>query len=389
MTQTAAPTILVVDDEIHNRKLLETLLGPEGYKTLTAANGEEALSSTRAHSPDLILLDIMMPGITGYQVAEILKADPATSHIPIIMLTGLVDRGTRLAGLNAGAEEFLTKPVDRTELCLRIRNLLRLKALGDFQKQAQKEILGLNSGLEERVRYRTAQLQASNQELETFSYSVSHDLRTPLSTIAGFSSLLDKEIGKSEATERASHYLARIRVGVQQMGALIDALLSLSQLSRAALHRESVDLSAMVQMVLKNCCEREPSRLVKLEIQPGLVVDADPLLLRQALDNLLGNAWKFCGQQARVHVAFTSERGADGQTVYALKDNGVGFDMAYSSKIFSPFQRLHNVSEFPGTGIGLATVHRIIQRHGGKIWAESGLGCGATFYFTLNESSDA
>ena len=237
MTQTAAQTILIVDDEIQNRKLFETLLRSEGYRTLTAANGEEALKIIAEHSPDLILLDIMMPGIDGYELAVILKADDATSNIPIIMVTALIDRDARLAALRAGAEEFLSKPVDRTELWLCVRNLLRLKTFGDMQKQAQEDISSLNAGLEVRVQERTAQLQASNQELQAFAYSVSHDLRTPLSSISGFSDLLRREVIENTATDRSLHYLALISAGVHQMGASIDALLLLTHVSRTILRR--------------------------------------------------------------------------------------------------------------------------------------------------------
>ena len=384
MTTTAAvQTILIVDDEIQNRKLFETLLRPEGYRTLTAANGEEALKVIAEHSPDLILLDIMMPGIDGYELAVILKADAATSNIPIIMVTALIDRDARLTALNAGAEEFLSKPVDRTELYLRVRNLLRLKTFGELQKQAQEEIRSLNTGLETRVQERTAQLQASNEELQAFAYSVSHDLRTPLSSISGFSNLLHREVIENTGTVRSLHYLARISAGVQQMGASIDALLLLTHVSRTVLRPEKVDLSAMAQAVLNGYSEREPYRLVQMEIEPDLVVQGDPYLLRQALANLLGNAWKFSGQQTQVSVIFSSATDADGKTVYAIKDNGSGFDMNYYDKLFAPFQRLHSISEFPGSGIGLATVHRIVARHGGKVWAESEPGCGATFYFSL------
>ena len=252
-------------------------------------------------------------------------------------------------------------------------------------KQDQEEILRLNAELEDRVRRRTTQLQMANQELEAFSYSVSHDLRTPLSAIDGFSGLLGKEIGASAVSERGKHYLARIRAGVVQMGELIDALLSLAQVSRASLHWDSVDLSAMAETVLNGYWERDPERVTQLDIQPGLLGQGDPLLLRQVLDNLLGNAWKFSGQQPQTHIAFGRESGPDGQIVYTVRDQGVGFDMAYSEKLFGAFQRLHSVSEFSGTGIGLATVHRIITLHGGRVWAESTPGQGATFYFTLGD----
>ena len=257
------------------------------------------------------------------------------------------------------------------------------------RKQGQEEIFRLNAELEERVRQRTAQLQAVNRELEAFSYSVSHDLRTPLSTIDGFSDLLRKEFLSNEASERSKHYLSRIRAGVLQMGELIDALLSLAQVSRSSLRWESVDLSAIAETVLSGYREREHGRLSELSIQPGLVAHGDPRLLTQVLDNLLGNAWKFSSKEQQTLVSFKRELGPDGVWVYAVRDNGAGFDMTYADKLFGAFQRLHTTAEFEGTGIGLATVYRIITRHGGKVWAESAPGRGATFYFTLGDVAPA
>lgn len=369
-------TILIVDDEILSRRLLEALLRPEGYLTQSAGTGEEALALIAQRAPDLILLDVMMPGMDGYEVARALKANSATSNIPIIMLTALSDRDARLAGLNAGAEEFLTKPFHRAELLLRVRNLLRLKEFADFLQ---------NHGriLEEQVQARTSQLQTANEELQAFSYSVAHDLRTPLSSINGFSNLLGKEIGAGVASERSKHYLARISAGVVQMGELIDALLSLAQVSRTRLRWESVNLSALAQTILNGYQDCEPSRVAQMYIQPDLVVQGDPILLRDVLDNLLGNAWKFSSQQPLTRISFRRESGKDDELVYAVQDCGAGFDMAYSDKLFGAFQRLHTADEFAGSGIGLVTVHRIVTRHGGKVWAESALGRGATFYFTL------
>ena len=253
--------------------------------------------------------------------------------------------------------------------------------------RVREEVTRLNASLEERVQQRTAQLQAANEELQAFAYSVSHDLRTPLSSIAGFSGLIGRELAASAASERTRHYLDRIGAGVVHMSQLIDTLLSLAQISRTQLSLHSVDLSAMAQKVLSVYQELEPGRSVLLDIQPGLIVQGDPKLLHQVLENLFGNAWKFCSQGPQTRIAFRCERSLDGGAVYAVQDNGAGFDMAYSDKLFGAFQRLHAVEEFPGTGIGLATVQRIIGRHGGRVWAISSPGHGATFYFTLGTST--
>ena len=254
------------------------------------------------------------------------------------------------------------------------------------RKKVEQEILQLNASLEERVQQRTAQLEFANKQLEAFSYSVSHDLRTPLSTIDGFSSLLGKAMDNAPEGamgERSRHYLARIRAGASQMGELIDAMLALALVSRANLRWEPVDLSDMAQTLLKSYQEREPERVVKLEVEPGLRTQGDPRLLKQVLDNLLGNAWKFSALSVCTDICFASEVQANGETAYFVRDQGAGFDMAYVDKLFGAFQRLHSPSEFAGTGIGLTTVQRIILRHGGRVWAESAPGQGATFYFTL------
>ncbi|WP_431095379.1 PAS domain S-box protein [Polaromonas aquatica] len=250
------------------------------------------------------------------------------------------------------------------------------------RRQAEQEIVQLNVNLEKRVLRRTAQLEAATREIEAFSYSVAHDLRTPLSTIDGFCALLEKAVPR-ESGERAHHFLGRIRSSVHRMGELTDGLLSLAQLSRTSLNWESVDISAEAAKIIKQWIENDPERLVRITVEPNLWGRADVALLRQVLENLIANAWKFTSKKPHTEILVGKEAGPDGQTVYFVRDNGAGFDMAYANKLFGTFERLHSPDEFAGSGIGLATVKRIITRHGGKIWANSAVGEGSTFYFTL------
>ena len=251
------------------------------------------------------------------------------------------------------------------------------------RKRAEAEINALNTQLEDKVRQRTAELEAANQELEAFSYSVAHDLRAPLRSIDGFSHLLEKTIA-IETAERSRHYMDRIRAGVRQMGELTDGLLSLAQVSRTSLKNETVDLGAVAATVLQICGEQDPVRKVKVDVQSGMLAVGDPALLRQVMENLIGNAWKFTAHanDANIWIGQLPEDGASMTTFY-VRDNGAGFDMAYVEKLFGTFQRLHSPGEFSGTGIGLATTHRIVTRHGGRIWAHGEVGEGATFFFTL------
>lgn len=255
-------------------------------------------------------------------------------------------------------------------------------------EQASAEIFRLNGELEERVRQRTAQLEATNRELQAFSYSVSHDLRAPLKTINGFSHLLERAVGdkagaSDKAGEKIRHYLNRIRVGTQQMGDLIDSLLSLAQLSRGKLQVGDVDLTAIARRIERECREREPERQVEVHIQDAMRVKGDARLLDAMMQNLLLNAWKFSSRRPLARIEIGSLAADSGETVYFVRDNGVGFDMAHAARLFGTFERLHSPAEFSGDGIGLATVQRIVERHAGRIWAQGQENEGATFYFTL------
>ena len=245
-----------------------------------------------------------------------------------------------------------------------------------------RQLTGSNEELESRVEQRTRELEASNQELEAFSYSVSHDLRAPLRTIDGFSLALEEDFAE-KLDAQGKDYILRVRNGVQRMGTLIDSLLQLSRVTRFDIQREPVDLSQLATLVFREIQAGDPQREVKWIAQAGVTAEVDPRLMRVAFENLIGNAWKFTARKPDATVTFGSSP-QNGKTVYFLRDNGAGFDMAYVDRLFTAFQRLHGERDFKGSGIGLATVSRIIRRHHGSIWAEGEPGKGATFYFTLS-----
>lgn len=251
------------------------------------------------------------------------------------------------------------------------------------RKVAELTLRNINHDLEARVRLRTAELETSNRELEAFSYSVSHDLRAPLRSIDGFARILEEELGdRLDPTSRT--HLERIRQAAGRMAYLIDSLIELARLSRHALRRETVNLSDLAVQIADDLKREEPDRVAEVEITRDLTVTADRTLLYVALENLLRNAWKFTSQCAVARIGFHADLDADDRRIFIVSDNGVGFDMAFAKQLFRPFQRLHDPSEYPGSGIGLANVQRIIQRHGGEIWAESTPGEGTRFHFTLD-----
>jgi signal transduction histidine kinase len=265
-----------------------------------------------------------------------------------------------------------------------------LQARGDLEERVQvrtamlrtseEEVRRLNESLERRAQ----ELEVANKELAAFSYSVSHDLRSPLRSIDGFSLALIEDYGEKLDAEGRGH-LQRVRAAAQRMAQLIDDMLTLARITRAEINRRRVDLSALAGDVCEEVRGRDPERSVALDVQEGLQAQGDSRLLRVALENLISNAWKFTRHTAGARIEFGAERSDGGPPVFYVRDNGAGFDMAYAGKLFGAFQRLHGAQEFEGTGIGLATVARVIHRHGGRVWAEAAVGKGAAFFFTLGD----
>jgi light-regulated signal transduction histidine kinase (bacteriophytochrome) len=309
------------------------------------------------------------------------------------MLTAMEERDAMIQGLGAGADDYIQKSGDWEVLKARLRAQIRRKQFEDENRRIREELLKTElEAAEARAARELAEtrvalvdeLERKNQELESFSYSVSHDLRAPLRTIDGFSRAVIEATGDRLSDKERDH-LRRIRAAAQRMGELIDDLLQLSRVNRVEITRARINLSVIARAVADECQRREPDRAVTIAIADDVYVQADNRLLRVLFDNLIGNAWKFTARtdQARVEVGVQTR---DDGIRYFVRDNGAGFNMAYAEKLFRPFQRLHTEAEFPGTGIGLATVYRIVDRHGGRIWAEGAVNQGASFYFTLGRA---
>jgi signal transduction histidine kinase len=375
MASPRKPHILIVDDDTINLDLLRTQLGLGDYAITCARGGVAGLAAAAVEPPDLVVSDVMMPDLDGYEMVRRLKSADDTRAVPVLLVTSTNERREQIEGLAAGADDFLTRPIETAELLARVRSLLRSKSLYD-------QLQVLNHELEQRVADRTAQLSATVRELEMFAYSISHDLRAPLRGMDGFSQALLEDYA-ADLDPRAAEYLSRVRAAGQRMGQMIDDLLKLSRLGRAPVRSEPVHLSRIAQSVVVELAHIEPGRAVMITIESDLVALGDHGLLRLVYQNLLGNAWKFTRRQPVGEIEVGSSQ--DGETTaYFVRDNGVGFDMAYATKLFGVFQRLHAASEFEGNGIGLATVQRVIHRHGGRVWAESTPGAGSTLWFSLD-----
>lgn len=293
----------------------------------------------------------------------------------------VVKRGEDEVGVLVDAFNGMLAGIELREAALEDANAALQSEIVEHRR-AREEVILLNQSLERRVVERTAELEAANKELESFSYSVSHDLRAPLRAIDGFASLLVKNQG-DRLDEQGRSHMERVRAATQRMGQLIDDLLRLSRTTRSEMARRDLDLSDLARAVISELRVASPGRQVAIQVAPSMPVNADPSLMRTVMENLIGNAWKFTSKTegARIEVGCMEQNGA---TVCFVRDNGAGFDMRYADKLFGAFQRLHAAADYAGTGVGLANVQRIIHRHGGRIWAEAEPGRGAAFYFTLS-----
>lgn len=447
-------TVLIVDDDPNNLGVVSACLEDGPFTILVAEDGECALERAQYAQPDIILLDIMMPGMDGYETCRRLKTMEETREIPVIFMTALAETEHKLRGFRAGGVDYITKPFQREEVLARVgvhlqlremtrrlksaneslgrRDIERTAQLAEANRELQEEIRerknaeeairNLNAELEQRVFERTSQLseantslareveqrkaaqeeitllnedlvrqrealEGANRELDAFSYSVSHDLRAPLRHISGFCGILLEDYA-GELSGNVAGYLLRMQASVAKMERLINALLNFSRLGDTEINREQVDLSSMAREILTEYSTREQEREVQIVVREGVVAEGDQSLLLVILDNLLGNAWKYTGKTEIPRIEFGADI-VDGRAVYFVRDNGVGFDMNYADKLFGVFQRLHSEKDFKGDGIGLATVQRIISRHGGRIWAEAAPNQGATFYFSLEPAKTA
>jgi DNA-binding response OmpR family regulator len=388
-----AKKVLAVDDSITYLAEVSAQLRKEGYDVVQAHSGKEALDLLEVQIVDCILLDVLMPGLSGNETCRIIKKRPSLRGIPLLMLTAAEGHEALIEGIESGADDYIGKSSDFTVLKARLRAQLRRKQSEDELRLIREELLRKDlDAAQARADREIAQaravlvdeLEAKNRESEAFSYAVSHDLRAPLRAIDGFSDALISQY-RDLLDDKGKHYLRRIHEGSLRMGQLIEDLLDLSRITRRALSRERVNLSDLALEIASELRAEHPQRQVEFAIAPDLAAVGDRHLLRIALQNLAANAWKFTGKCQCARIEF-GVRQQDGERVYFVRDNGVGFDMAYADKLFTPFQRLHGAQEFPGTGIGLATVQRIVIRHGGRVWAEAAVGKGATFSFTLREA---
>jgi len=405
--------LLIVEDSPVQAKKLRFLLEENGYKTQVCTDGKEAMKFLSGSRPLLIISDIVMPGMDGYELCSAIKSSHDLKGIPVILLTSLRDPLDIIRGLQAGADNFITKPYEEHYLLSRIQYLLlnhdfrqgggaemvieimfrgKKYAINSEKKQILDLLLSVFEAaiqrndelIQTQAQLETANedLTAANHELESFAQTVSHDLRSPLHLIKGYAQIILDEYSSVMPPE-VLKYLAIMDQSVNSMAGLVEDLLNFSMSGKAELKIGKVDLTGIATNIIERLKMMNPERQVETRIESGLQADADPGLIGIVLENLLNNAWKYSGKNPAAVISLGSKI-ENGEKLFFISDNGDGFDMSGAYKLFKPFQRLHTRQEFQGTGVGLATVSRIIERHGGHIRAEGKKGEGATFSWTLS-----
>lgn len=367
--------LLIVDDDATTRFALKTILTPLDENVIEASSGADALRKLLRDEFAVVLLDVRMPIMDGFETAQLIRQRPRSELTPIIFVTALDQAETDMGrGYDLGAVDFVFAPVVPAIVRAKVSIFVELY-------RAQQELRRYRSQLEVLVEERTTALTAINRELEAFSYSVSHDLRAPLVALDGLSHALLSDYS-GQLDDRAKDYLRRMREASQRLACVFDGLETLFRLTSGEIHREELDLSALAKEIVDEMRAATPGANVQVDITQGMTVSGDQKLMRILVSNLINNAFKFTSANARPRIEIGREV-VDGDIRMFVRDNGVGFDMISSHRLFGAFQRLHSQSEFPGVGIGLATARRIVNRHGGRIWAEGAVGEGATFYFVI------
>ena len=377
-TAAAAKTkvnLLVVDDDATKRFALRTILAPLDENVIEASSGADALRQLLRNEFAVVLLDVRMPIMDGFETAQLIRQRPRSELTPVIFVTALDQAETDMGhGYNLGAVDFVFAPVVPAILRAKVTVFIELY-------RAQQELRRYRTQLETLVEERTIALTAINRELEAFSYSVSHDLRGPLVAFDDLSEKLLEKYGK-RLDAGATEYLQKMREASRRMTSVFDGLQMLFRLTSGEIKRENVDVSALSRQLVDELRAESPDHNVEVKIAPDVTASGDQRLVRILMGNLINNAWKFTGGKRSPKITIGREV-VDGETRIFVKDNGAGFDMIEAHRLFGAFQRLHSQSDYPGAGIGLATARRIVNRHGGRIWAEGALGEGATFYFIL------
>ncbi len=394
--------ILIVDDNPSNLKVLYTYLKSAGFEVLVAEDGEAGIEAVKCSEPELILLDIMMPGIDGFEVCRRLKANYTTKDIPVIFLTALSETVNKVKGFEVGGVDYITQPLENQEIVARVRTHLivtrmqrrlqeqneSLQAEIERRKQVERQLHSSknllqqsNDNLEQTIADRTAALSSSNQDLEQFAYIASHDLRQPLRKIRMCTEYLAEDYSHC-FDKQAEEYMGYITKSIDRMYLLIDDLLAYSRIGRQEQNYIPVNIQTIVEDCLEDLSIAVEEKQATVNYGNLPTIKANIREIRQLFPNLIGNALKFTFGDRSPEIKITA-RQQDRHWLFAVADNGIGIEPQYTDKIFQMFQRLHSSSEYEGTGIGLAICHKVVTSHGGKIWVESKIGKGSTFYFTL------